>query len=405
MPRSAGGRLGGQPVEADQERRQRLAGAGRARTAACARPTRSPASPASCAGVGPSGKASANHAAVAGENRSVSAAGIPAVSLPSARDRVARRRPAPDPPAAAVERARPRLELRARGRRPGWTLFDAGLGTAEIGRRVDGCAAAARRAGGADRHLPLPHGPHRGEPRPGGADGRRGGDVADRRDPGAPLARPRRGRLDAAPSRGARLPRGGARLGLQRVGRPGRERAPGGADAADRRRRRAGRRRRGVARDPGSRPRRRPDRAARHAHGAAAGGRRDPRPDRAVRRRASGLAPRPARRPARVAGAPRPPRRRDRLSGPLRRRSPTSPAAPPRSASTTPSACARTARCWPTGPPTPTPCRSASTAIGSVRTPAGSPSWSRSRTSCTSSGGARSSGTSARGGRVVFSAR
>ena len=174
--------------------------------------------PCSCAGVGPSGKASANQAAVAGEKRSVSAAGIPAVSLPSARDRAARRWPAPDPPAAAVERARPRLELRARGPR----RLDAVRRRSRHrrdGRDVDDGARRARRSRRAARHLPLPHRPHRGEPRSGGADGRRGADVAHRRHPVAPLARPRRGRRDATPPRGERLPRGGAGLGLRARGR------------------------------------------------------------------------------------------------------------------------------------------------------------------------------------------
>ena len=133
----------------------------------------------------------------------------------------------------------------------------------------------------------------------------------------------------------------------------GRERAPGGADAADRRRRRAGRRRRGVAGDPGPG----------HADGqfallgtrsrAAARRRRDPRPDRAVRRRPSRLAARPARRPPRAAGAPRPPRRRDRVPGPLRAITDVAGRANEIREHHA-ERLRRTARCWPTGLPTPT---------------------------------------------------
>ena len=164
---------------------------------------------------------------------------------------------------------------------------------------------------------------------------------------------PERGRLDAAPPRGARLSGGGARLGVLGLAGAGRERASGGADAADRRRRRAGRRRRGVARDPGSRPRGRPDRAARHAHRAgcwrptrsSTGSRRSwacircrgPTRSATSWRRWSASAASTSRSPTRGTSTP----------------SPTSPAEPPRSASITRNGSARTAPCWPTGRPTP----------------------------------------------------
>ncbi len=186
--------------------------------------------PCSWAGVGPSGNASANQAAVAGEKRSGSVAAIPAVSLPSA---------------VVIESLgdglhRIRLPLPWSGLDHVWsyalegpsgfTLFDAGLGTAEIMAVWRQVLPAAGRPGGAARHLPLPHRPHRREPRSRRPDRRRGGDVADRRDPGAALARPRLGGRDAPAPGAARLPGGRAGVGLLGLRDAGRRRASGGAD-------------------------------------------------------------------------------------------------------------------------------------------------------------------------------
>src|SRR3954451_24407262 len=88
--------------------------------------------PCSWAGVGPSGNASANQTAVAGEKRSGSVAAIPAVSLPSAvviETLCDGLHPIRLPlPWSGLDH----LWSYALERAPGFTRFDAGLGAAEI---------------------------------------------------------------------------------------------------------------------------------------------------------------------------------------------------------------------------------------------------------------------------------
>ena len=104
-----GGRRRGEPVEADEEGRERLAGARRRAAGARGGPTAIGGQPCACAAVGPSGKAPANHAAVAGERSSSTAVATGAVSpLPRRGCRPATGAPARAPAARRRSRRRGR---------------------------------------------------------------------------------------------------------------------------------------------------------------------------------------------------------------------------------------------------------------------------------------------------------